>query len=251
MGITFDAPLALLLLIPALGLTVALYLAARATGGRRSPPGGARRARRPPVGPRPGPGRVPARPAGRPDRHRVRRRHVQFGRQRRSRRGPGLHPLVTRGHPRWRRRRDRRLRQERARGAPAVGRRRDRSACLDAGHVGDRHRRGAATGHRPVPGRRPATDRAHVRRQRHDRRRPGRGRPRRDAGHPHRYGPHRPRRHGRGPGRTPDDTIDVDPRGVDRGRSPRSARPSPSRRPSACSPTASSSRPCRSPWSRA
>jgi hypothetical protein len=29
MGIAFDAPLALLLLIPALGLTVALYLGAR------------------------------------------------------------------------------------------------------------------------------------------------------------------------------------------------------------------------------
>ena len=89
MGFAFDAPLALLLLVPALGLTIALHLA--------SPP-----AQCPPTEGRPGPAclrargtrlrarRVPAGSAGRSAGDGVRRRPLEFGGQRRAGGRPGL-----------------------------------------------------------------------------------------------------------------------------------------------------------------
>ncbi len=56
---------------------------------------------------------------------------------------------------------------------------RDRPDRLDAGPLRDRHRGRPAAGDGALPGRRPEADRAAVRRQRHDRRRSGRGRARR------------------------------------------------------------------------
>ena len=87
----------------------------------------------------------------------------------------------------------------------------------------DRHRRRAAAGHRAVPRRRPEADRPPLRRQRHDRRaaRPRRRSPRRAASRS-RPGAIGPRRRRRGPRRAADDAVDGPPRRVDPGRRPTS-----------------------------
>ena len=79
--------------------------------------------------------------------------------------------------PRRRRRGHRRVRQGRAGRAAAVRARGHRPDRVGAGQVRDRHRRGAAPRDGALPRRRPEADRAADRRQRHDRRRPGRGAP--------------------------------------------------------------------------
>ncbi len=90
MGFTFDAPLALLLLIPAIALTIGLHL-----GARRRMGAGRRRvalAVRAAVadGARPRARRLPARAAGGSPGDRVHRRPVRLGRQRRTRGRPRL-----------------------------------------------------------------------------------------------------------------------------------------------------------------
>ncbi len=82
MGLAFETPLALLLLIPALALTFGLYLSRPPAGGGGPAAHGAHRPDRPAQRARPGPGRVPARPAGRPAGDGLRRRPVRLGRQR-------------------------------------------------------------------------------------------------------------------------------------------------------------------------
>ena len=182
MGIAFDAPLALLLLVPALGLTIALHLASR----RRL--GAGRR-------------RVALAASGRCSSRRSSSRSPGFqlvlpvdrlatvfvvdlsdsvgnaGREDAAR----LPARDARREARRRRRRDRRVRQGGAGRAAAVRAGGDRPDRLDAGQVGDRHRRRPAPGDRALPGRRAEADRAAVRRQRHDRRRPGGGGARRVA----------------------------------------------------------------------
>ena len=242
MGIAFDAPLALLLLIPALALTVGLHLGARrrigvrpAAARPRRPDAAARGARlragrasssscRSTGSPRSSSSTSPIRsatPVARtPSRSCARRSRspegdvagiVAFGKEAPRRAAPGRPD-------------------------------RDRPDRVDAGQVGDRHRRGPAPGHGALPRRRPETDRPALRRQRHDRRRPGRGGPGGRARHPDRDAPDRARRRRRGPHRAAHDAVDGAAR-RDRCRSSRrSARRSPRPRRSGCSPTA--------PWSR-
>ena len=191
MGISFDAPLALLLLIPVLALTIGLYLSARRRVGVGRRRVALRRADGPAVGAGPRPGRVPARPAGRSARDGVRRGPVRFGRATRDARTP------------WRScaRRSTRSRKATWPASSPSARRRSSSGCRPSSREidrlastpvrrRDRHRGGPAPGDRALPRRRPEAHRAAVGRQRHDRRRAGRGGPRGDARHPHRD-PHR------------------------------------------------------------
>ena len=90
MGISFDAPLALLLLIPALILTVGLHLGARRRMGVGPAPGRPRRPLAAAGRARLRAGRVPARAPGRSAGDGLRRRPVGFGRQRRPRGRPRL-----------------------------------------------------------------------------------------------------------------------------------------------------------------
>ena len=111
MGISFDAPLALLLLIPALLLTIGLHLGARRRMGSGRRRVGARRSVAPAGGARLRPRRVPAGPAGRPARDRLRRRPLRFGRQRGPRGRARLPARDARGAARRRRGGHRRVRQ--------------------------------------------------------------------------------------------------------------------------------------------
>ena len=114
MGISFDAPLALLLLVPALLLTIGLHRRGAAADGLGAAAGGPRRPVAPAGGARLRPRRFPAGPAGRPAGDRLRRRPLRFGRQRGPRGRPRLPARDARGTPRWRRGGDRRVRQGRA-----------------------------------------------------------------------------------------------------------------------------------------
>ena len=240
MGIAFDAPLALLLLVPALGLTFGLHLGGAAADGHGPAPGRARRPDAPAGGarlrarrasgsscrstgwPRSSSSTCPIRSAnaGRED-------ALAFVRE-----TPGA-------DARGRRRGDRRVRQGRPRRAAAGRAPRDRPDRLGAGPLGDRHRRRAAARRRRCSRTTPrsgsccsptATTR------------PGEGQSeaalaaargiqvetRRD----------RARTARRGPRRAPDDARRRRGSARRSRSSPTSARPSPSRRPSACSPTA-------------
>ena len=104
---------------PAAGRDVGLYLSARRRVGAGRRRAGARRPDRPARRPRPGPGRVPARAAGRPAGDGLRRRPVRLGRQRGSRGRARVPARDPRRDPRGRRRRHRRVRQGGARRAAA------------------------------------------------------------------------------------------------------------------------------------
>ena len=82
MGVAFEAPLALLLLIPALALTIALHLGRAPAHGCGATTRRPRRPGGPPDRARVRHRRLPAGPAGRPARDRLRRRPLRFGRQR-------------------------------------------------------------------------------------------------------------------------------------------------------------------------
>ena len=207
---------------------------------------GARRPDAPAGGARPRARRVPARPAGRSAGDGLRRRPVRFGRQRRPRGRARVPARDPRGDAGGRRRRAS-SRSARTRSSSACrrsSREIDRLASTPvkaATDIGAALRLAAAL----FPD--DAQKRIVLLSDGNDTTgaRPARGRARGRARHPDRDAGHRPRRPRRGARRAPDDAVHRPPRRVDPGRSPRSARPSPSRPRSGCSPTASWSRPSR------
>ena len=94
----------------------------------------------------------------------------------------------------------------------------DRPHRIDAGPDRDGHRGRPPSRVGAVPRRRPEADRAAVGRQRHDRRRPDRGGPRRRTRDPDRDAPDRARLDRRGPGRAADEPVDRAPGRVGPGR---------------------------------
>ena len=177
MGISFEAPLALLLLIPALVLTIGLHARSAAADGYRSPSC------------RPGPADGAAAalvlaiagfqlvlPVDRLATVFVVDLSDSVG-NRGPLGGPGVPARDAQGEARGRRRGHRRVRQGRPRRAAAVRARGHRPHRVGAGQVRHRHRGGPAAGVGALPRRRPEADRAAERRQRHDRLRPGRGAP--------------------------------------------------------------------------
>ena len=222
----FEAAIWLLLLVPALAPDVRAAPRRAPADGRGPPPRRARRPHGPPDALCPRARRLPAGPAGRPPRDRVRRRPVRQRRQRRPRgraRVPARDPRGdARGRPGGHRRvRQGRARRAAARGAPRASTGSRRTPVKAATDIGAR----AAPRRRAVPGRR--------RRSGSSSSRDGNdttGRGQREAalaaarGHPGRDAGHRARRPRRGPRRAAHDAVDGPPRRGRSRRSPRSAR---------------------------
>ena len=239
MGIRFEAPIWLLLLVPALVHHLRAASRRPTAHGRAPPPHRAGDPDDPAVGAGVGARWIPARAAGRSACHRVRRRPV---RQRRRERPPGRPGVPARdastampegdqagivafGKDALVERLPEELREiDRIRSTPV-------KAATDVGARAPARRRA-------LPRCRAEADRPDLRRQRHHGPRPARGGARGGARHPGRDADDRARRSARRCCRAAHDALDGPTRRGDRGDRGRSRRASRNRRPFACSLTA-------------